>query len=306
MQWQHLAGVASVGTGVTLNWLIAPQDSTLNSIQIWYDTPGTRLQLTLVAPDGTAVGPVGPDQVDEDTVAGVYHHVSGSRSRPDVPTLGIPPPPDGQDRQVMVVALELEVQAMQMWQLIVEVAPNAQALPPAGIRFDAWLERDDDGPSGLCRHSPPQGIDAQDLACSLGTLSCSRDAIVVGAYTAYFGSPRRWGLSGNGPNRRSLNKPDVAAPGHFMTLVRSRQGDPEQAAALANGSYATTGTSFAAPFVTGVIACAYELNPHASLANVQAALTQTAVPLAGDPPWTPDLGFGRLDPAGVLTHVSPS
>jgi subtilisin family serine protease len=62
-----------------------------------------------------------------------------------------------------------------------------------------------------------------------------------------------------------------------------------------------TGTSVAAPFVTGTIACIYECDPDATLAKVRNALRQSAQPLPGQAPgWTPDLGHGRLNPAGVL------
>ena len=103
----------------------------------------------------------------------------------------------------------------------------------------------------------PQQIDPKDRSCTIGTLSCGPDAIIVGAYSTAIGHLGPWGLSGHGPSRRGdIFKPDLSAPGHYISLVRSRRGNG-QSATLAS----VTGTSVAAPFVTGTIACVYERAP---------------------------------------------
>lgn len=300
LQWQHMAGVATEGVGVEFSWLIGRQDTTLNSIEIWYDAPQAWLQLTLVSPDGQRLGPIQPGSAEDIFCDGQWCGcIIGSCAAPEVPTPGVPPPAtSGVDRQCIYLELEIEVEVMQMWRVIVEVAPGSPQASPARIAFDAWLERDDDGPSGLCRYDPPQAVDSHDLARSIGTMSCGADAVVVGAYSAAFTPAGRWGLSGNGPDRRLVCKPDVSAPGHFMTLVRSRRGQGE-AEPLALGE---CGTSFAAPFVSGTIACVYQIAPNATLAQVQAAVTETAIRMGNDPTWTPDLGRGMLDPKGVLRY----
>jgi subtilisin family serine protease len=189
-----------------------------------------------------------------------------------------------------------------LWQVTLDVAPpvNNAAQSNQPVRFHAWLERDDDGPSGLSRAGqPPLPVQDSDRACTVGTLSCGPDAIVVGGYSTALGSLGPWGLSGHGPSRRGTRlTPDLAAPAHYLALVRSGRGN-----GAADSLARVTGTSVAAPFVTGTIACIYEKRPGATLAEVRAALVQTAQALPGEVPgWSSDLGHGQLDPARVLAR----
>src|SRR5262249_36576428 len=137
------------------------------------------------------------------------------------------------------------------------------------VPFHAWLERDDDGQSGICWSDPATSpILPADRLSTIGTLSCGEDAIVVGAYDTSTSATSRWGLSGCGPRRNGgVPKPDISAPGHLILLIRSKKAEIDKRCALASG------TSMAAPFVTGTIACMYEAAPCARLSTVRTALT---------------------------------
>jgi subtilisin family serine protease len=287
VRWQHLTDEVVAGTGFTFHWRMPPLDPTPNSVEIWYDAIGGQLQVTLTSPAGETLGPVGPGEAVDLTEAGMWagsivgSRLDGTANHPE--------------RHVILLQLAGGAPQAAHWQVLLEVVPTAAAA--ARIPFDAWLERDDEGPSGLSRQDPPPlAVDPRDFRCTIGTLSCAEDAIVVAGYSTYYSVPAPWGLSGHGPSRRdTIRKPDLAAPGHFVSLVCSRR------AAGPSSLYRVTGTSVAAPFVTGTIACVYERAPRASLAEVRDALVQSALPLPGMAGgWSSDQGHGCLHPAGVL------
>lgn len=312
VRWQHLGGEVEAGTPLTFFWRMAAQDSSRNMVEIWYDATDAWLQVTLVSPEGGQLGPVRPGRAAEVMEGSEWRgSVIGSRLMPKlrandvVAQDGVEETDETAGRHVILLQLDAMAPSEVQWKVILEVAPGTQQAPPEGarVKFDAWLERDDQGPSGLSRHHPAQDVHALDKPCTIGTLSCGEDAIVVGAYSTFNANePQPWGLSGHGPTRRGdLRKPDLAAPGHHLELVRSRGGHqvPVQVAP-------STGTSFAAPFVTGTIAGIYQLDPRATLADVRRALTETARPMPGMPAgWTSDLGHGCLDPAAVLDRFRP-
>ena len=332
MRWQHVTDLVAA-TPVEFYWRMAPRDLTRNIIEIWYDATDGWLEVSLESPEQQLFGPVKPGKVLALETNGQWRgSVIGSRLVTELDAEGAlvqpaqvqpaPQPQDDPDQQAPVnpdavpgrhvIRLELgDVSSTPVeWKVKLRVMTPDGNPPPSGgaVRFHAWLERDDNGPSGLSRgNQPPGPIDA-DRPCTIGTLSCGPDAIVVGGYSTCMGTLGPWGLSGHGPSRRGTTfKPDLAAPGHFVSLVRSRRGNglPQTLARV-------TGTSVAAPFVTGTIACVYERAPQASLAAVRNALVQTALPLPGaavvqplpgqPAGWSSDLGHGRLDPAAVLAR----
>ena len=342
LRWQHVSDQVAAGAPVTFDWRMAPQDLTRNVVEIWYDATDAWLQVTLVTPDQQPIGPVLPGEHWSLTENGQWvGSMMGSQLGTALDANGTPiqpapvplaqQPPEEQDEQAPVqgirqapansapvpgrhiIRLELGDVAMTpvKWTVLLELVPRANPLAPVGqpVRFHAWLERDDEGPSGLAREGqPPLPVDARDRPSTIGTLSCGPDAIVVGGYSTASGQLRPWKLSACGPSRRGdVFKPELAAPAHFVTLIRSCRGN-----GLAGSLARVTGTSVAAPFVTGTIACVYEQAPNATLADVRRALVETAQPLAGQPAatpvngqpagWNPVLGQGRLNPAGVLAR----
>ena len=326
LRWQHVTDDVDAATPFTFHSRMAPKDLTRNVVEIWYDATDAWLQVTLESPQQERFGPVLPGQQrtlekdgqwcgsmlgsmprtspDEDAAAQL---ALGQQGPPGQVQAGPLLPPTG--RHLIRLALAEVAETPVLWKVTLEVVPPAAGAPaPAGpVCFHAWLHRDDNGPSGLSRPGqPPNPVHDRDRSCTIGTLSCGPDAIVVGGYTTALGFLGPWDLSGHGASRRSVHfKPDLVAPAHYLTLVRSTRGN-----GLPDALARITGTSMAAPFVTGTIACVYERKPDATLAEVRAALTGSALPLpgqavvpslAGQPAgWTPHLGHGRLDPAGVL------
>ena len=111
---------------------------------------------------------------------------------------------------------------------------------------------------------------------SVGSPAATPSAITVGAVTTSRGGPDDViaGFSSSGPTPLSLQlKPDVSAPGAGIFSAAPR------------GSYATlSGTSMAAPHVSGAVALLLQRHPTWTPAQVKSALA-----LTGDPAYTNDL-----------------
>jgi len=314
-QWQHLTDKVSPGQPFEFYWRPPISvDRTRNSVEIWYDPDQAWLRVSLVPPVGGPLGPIAPGQAAELLVDSKAHgSIVGSRIRPvirdNAPIRGgvksLPKGDNAPGRHVILLELDPDLAAKGYWKIVLEAVDKTGALlrsdvePP--VPFHAWLERDDDAQSGICRTNPASAIPDGDRVSTIGTLSCGGDAIVVGAYDTFTSVTARWGLSGHGPGRTGgILKPDISAPGNFILLIRSRRGgETTRRCALESG------TSLAAPFVTGTIACIYEVAPCAKLAAVKEALISTTRPGFDSPsePWSPEFGYGRLDPPAALEWI---
>jgi len=139
----------------------------------------------------------------------------------------------------------------------------------------------------------------------------SKNGLTVGA-TSQHGT--RLSMSSYGTNHDGRTKPDLVAPGHSIWSTKSRaipqaQWDPD------GGSYhAYSGTSFAAPLVSGCAAVIRGIlvqrlpedygPPPAAL--LKAFLINAAIPLpseGGETELTRRTGFGRVDLKGSVKHI---
>ncbi len=123
-------------------------------------------------------------------------------------------------------------------------------------------------------------------ACTIASPAAAEDAITVAAMAdvgatgfnlAYFSS--------RGPTLDGRTKPDIAAPGRYITAARGGS---------ANGYTSMSGTSMSSPFVAGVAALILDADPTLTPSQVKSTLMNTAVD------WGPsgkdtDYGAGRLD-----------
>ncbi|HWL93686.1 MAG TPA: S8 family serine peptidase [Phycisphaerae bacterium] len=316
--WQHIADEVTPGQQFEFRWRPptrlppAVPDQTRNSIEIWYEASDIWLQVSLVSPSGESFGPLNPGLAAELMIdESVCGSIVGSRYRPairDQATVEggggcaappLPGPSDDHARGRHVILLELDPVAANIgsWKVVLAAVDQSDASVPAGdaraVAFHAWLERDDEGQSGIWRASSLQTLPDEDLASTIGTYSCGDDAIVVGAYQTRWTPARLWGQSAHGPPRNAdVGKPDISAPGSYLSLIRSTRGRLGQKCALQYG------TSLSAPLVAGTIACLYEIDPQAQISTIKSALFATARKDLGtvDGSWNPQLGHGRLSP----------
>lgn len=118
-------------------------------------------------------------------------------------------------------------------------------------------------------------------------------------------------FSSVGPTRASTLKPDITAPGQFITaaLAAGCQFATDFAdRVFPGGSYLTIqGTSMATPFVAGIIALMLQQEPRLTPEEVRHRLRATARrdPVTG-PVWNPRFGLGKLDAAALLTYNEPN
>lgn len=158
-------------------------------------------------------------------------------------------------------------------------------------------------------------------ACSLGTLSCGTSLIAIGAYFA----PDRSGanaqiaeFSSSGPpvNYSSLDEalpetgaaeqPWISAPGTIVLAARSKGGRLETPPV--DMAVVMSGTSMAAPHVTGTIALMLQKTANATTANIRKALRDAARrDISGsayeETVWHKRFGHGKLNVAGAVSRI---
>ena len=129
--------------------------------------------------------------------------------------------------------------------------------------------------------------------CSVTFPGNSADAITVGAVDS---AQTIADFSGRGPTllEGGIIKPDLAAPG--VGIVAAQVG-------TFSGYSAKSGTSMATPYVAGVALLMLESAPDASVDDVRAALTSTAID-AGPIGRDNTFGYGIVDPSAAISALS--
>lgn len=148
---------------------------------------------------------------------------------------------------------------------------------------------DNSGPSPGSVHSPESRATSPYENFSVGRVSTDEAEITV------------YQTSGRGPSPcdGTSIKPELAGPGTRVPGVGSRD----------NFDIVWSGTSFAAPHVSGVVALLRQLDPSLTVREIKHALMVTAQDL-GDPGEDNDTGWGLVDADAAATwverNISPS
>ncbi|MFC1568621.1 S8 family serine peptidase [bacterium] len=136
---------------------------------------------------------------------------------------------------------------------------------------------------------------------NLWSTSWKPEGLVLGALSS---------ISSPGPSRRNSqdnhtrNKPEIVAPGEYIVSSHSQwsaywPGDQYMASDSVHRAW--TGTSFAAPHVTGLIACMFEQDPTLSANSIKGKLLNTKKDeFTGYDTWNSHWGFGKIDAAAAM------
>lgn len=285
----HATGKVSADKPVELKWQIFPNDSTNNEMEIWY-SKDDRFDVEVIRPN--------------DTVP-----IAGARFG-DVREFPL------WERSTIVVANRREdscngQNAINIF-LDHELSPGTWTIRLTGAAvkdggFHAWIERDEKGPS---RFKTPDAGDSYQIddTVTLGSIACGEKSIVVGSYDAHQPGEPLSETSSSGRTRTGFKKPELSAPGEHVLAAYS--GTRVRRNTL-------SGTSMAAPVVTGVVALmlaqATSRGIPLSAKDIRDILIRTA---RKDPPtvggewdpdfgfWHPRYGFGRVSATGAVAAVA--
>lgn len=215
----HAAASVPVNGSHDLAWQVFEDDDTQNELELWYSGEQT-LTLELITPEGQSIGTLGLGESGTVTQAGEVVLFAANRPRD---------PNNGANAIGVFLAPSLP---SGTWTLKLHNENTEEKVP-----FHAWIERDDRGQS--CFEEP------LDNTHTVGSISCGHKTIVVGSYDAHVAKLPLSGFSSSGPTRDGRRKPEVSAPGHDVVAAASLTGDD---------TVAMSGTSMAAPAVTGCVA----------------------------------------------------
>jgi subtilisin family serine protease len=272
----HASGKVKQGEFIDLIWQIGQVDSTHNEIEIWY-SKDDQLKLELIDQDDRSIG-----EVDLGASAEIFNqanellffvaHRQGDPNNGDN-TIGI-----FMDTKSMSSSLPQKIKLRLHGGTINDG------------QFHAWIERDDNGPSSF---APPH-----DNSHTLGSISCGKQSIVVGSYDAHIsGQPLSW-FSSAGPTRDGRQKPEISAPGHNVWAANS---------STRIGVTRMSGTSMAAPAVTGVVALilaeARSLNKNLTVDQIHDILAKTARLSPPNTAWNDRYGMGSVDASASVQKV---
>lgn len=256
----HTSGLVPASGSRDIVWRHAARGG--GEFELWY-SGDARLDVELVAPDGTVFGPVLPGANLplglSDVVIFISNRLADPNNDDNVIGIWIADGVSGGDWSVRVTSHD-----------DVEVA------------YHAWIERNDGAQSSFAAPVPTH---------TLGSISTGSHSIVVGSFDAHKRSMPLSSFSSSGPTRDGREKPELSAPGHAVLAARSRTG---------SGVTRKSGTSMAAPAVTGLIGLIYSdalrSGTDLPIADLRARLRSGLVrPPPEGPPgvWDDRFGFGR-------------
>lgn len=274
----HSSGQVLPGQIITIPFVVSPADITPNELEIWY--PGRDVfTIAVRSPDGTRSKQTGLDdqssiQVNGEAVCKIYH-----RARE----------PNNLDNNCRIY---IEKGAPPgRWEVILTGVDVVDG------RFNIWIERD-----ATCPHCQSQFEHKYVVPLSTtGTICNGLRTIAVGAYNAHDPKRSLSRFSSSGPTRDGRRKPNLIAPG--VQVLAARSG-PHSFAGASDFLVRKSGTSMAAPHVTGAVALMFDLTNRVGqklaindTLNLLLGST-TAVEAEGDETYR--IGNGMLDTDAAL------
>ena len=228
----HTAGQLYPGHTRALTWTTDKADITPNEMEIWY--PGTdTLAVEMLSPGGqerfrTPLGEKQSIQIHGREVGRIYHRKHD--------------PNNGENH--IDIFLYKTAPAGQ-WKILLKGEDIVDG------RFHAWVERDSGCRSCQSRFKPEEAVPT----CTIGTIANGFQTITVGAYDPHSPHMELAPFSSSGPTADGRQKPNLVAPGVNIMAARSTPKNMREGLVLLTRK---SGTSMAAPHVTGTAALIFE------------------------------------------------
>lgn len=292
----HASGTLTQGAVRTLQWrtggglplqggpLPAGSDRTPNELEVWY-SPRDELHVRLIDPNGQATTVVRPGQTEPQ-----HDFPSGNSAFIDSERFS---PLNGDARIFIAVDRGTASRITSgVWQV------ELTAVRVRSGRFDAWIERDARSQANnFADQSFFVGSDF-DPVMTLGTPATSRRGISVANYDHVAVAPSS--SSSRGRTRDGRDKPEVAAPGTNIVSSCAMGGRPTGSGGVHPARTTMSGTSMAAPHVTGIVAQLLQSDPTLSAAQIRKVLLASASAPPGVTPFDVAWGYGRVDAVEAL------
>jgi carboxypeptidase C (cathepsin A)/subtilisin family serine protease len=231
----HASGQLRPTQERTIVWEIVENKPTNNQMEFWYSWQD-KFVVTVKSPDGSISARAGVGErskflVGGNEVGNVYHR--GQE-------------PNNLDNHITIY-LYKDAPAGE-WEITIAGEDVIDG------RYHAWIERDVSCPSCQSRLRPEDA----DPRTTTGTICNGRRTLAVGAYNKHDPEMRLAHFSSVGPTRDGRLKPDLCAPGVAVLAARSAPREPQETLPLLTRM---SGTSMAAPHVTGTIALMFQAAP---------------------------------------------
>lgn len=285
----HASGRVGAGEKFQLTWMMGrgtvnngKEDPTLNEMEIWYSSRD-KFRVRLIDGDGHPGDEIEPDHEKEyDASGNTRVFIDSERFTPL----------NGDAR------------------IFIQVAPNDQSIPasdwvvelecdnPVDGTFDAWIEKETGiGVRGSVDPRQSRFLSRQaGHDTTLTTPATGHQVIAVGGII-HEGTPRVWEDSGGGPTRDDRCKPDVVAPSVKIcsnNVTLDRTPSPECS------HIQMSGTSLAAPHVTGIVALMMQLRPDLTAEQIRKILIASAESSSRESNFDPGWGFGIVNARKAL------
>jgi subtilisin family serine protease len=266
----HAMGTVPAQAKHVIQWERPQVDRGGDELEVWYGG-GDVLEATLIAPQGQRVGPVKLGETYQASSAGKKLMI---QHRAHDPLNG---------DNVIDIIFDPYFPG-EDWQ--VELSA-----PAGSVDFHAWIERDDPDQS---RISPGQVT----TAYTINSIACGQHTIAVGSYKAFDHLQESF-FSSAGPTRSGRQKPELSAPGHDVHAAKSE---------TVSGITTMSGTSMAAPHITGATALLFQRAAASGLAitNLRDLLMKQCRLAPPPAAWNEVYGQGRVDCAASLLVIPPS
>jgi subtilisin family serine protease/peptidoglycan hydrolase-like protein with peptidoglycan-binding domain/3',5'-cyclic AMP phosphodiesterase CpdA len=228
----HASGQLRPGERETLIWEVAGADVTPNELEIWYSRRDTLAVEVRSPVGGVSRAALGEQHLIKESgreVGRLYH-----RARE----------PNTLDNQINIF-LDKTAPPGE-WEVILVGQDVLDG------RFHAWIERD-----AACRRCQST-FKNDDPRSTTGTICNGLRTLAVGAYNPHEPEQPLAPFSSAGPTRDGRVKPDLCAPGVAILAARSAPRRKTDDTPLLTRM---SGTSMAAPHITGTVALMFEVAP---------------------------------------------